>query len=623
MSTTTVAPFFRRARVPELFLALCTILFGAFQLFVSFHKLNNLQATMMDLGDFRQEMFQISHGNWWAFDTVFQTPAVAQDGFFLMYPLAYAYRFLGGVGVLFFVQAAGTAAAAWGIFRAARLHGLSQWSATAVGAAFLLYPGIIGGSQYDFHPDFIALPLLVWAYVSYTAGHRRSYYWLLLFAALSKNIALVSIAGWGLGLLVYKRQWRDGLLAIAASAAFFLLEVDVLIPRFFDGGVNGVNLSLYSYLGHGFIGVIIGIVTHLPLVLHQVLGEGTYILWLCAPVLGLAVLGSAAVPAMLSLFLLNALSSFRATQSIVTQYQVMLAGWAFLALVEALARFRNKWPLLVGVIASTVLFESMYLGAVLFPSLAVTNPALPAVQAAVRRLPAHAVVWTQNRLGVWVSSHRFIGIDREQVPHLYVAPLPLLWREAGPVDGSQTVILGIQPVSPFFADVVERALQAGYRISFHQGHVFALLGTRHFDVPTPNLDAIAWQPAGSSWVIPAWTQASVATRIAWKQGWVTVPQGHRGLTFPGIEMLLEPGHYIFSVQIRDAIRSTATVLGSLSAGGHAVAIRGGSSSTTLRLRLNRRKLVYLSLNSTGHAVFNVLQFHVQRVEPGLDSVSAP
>ena len=77
--------------MPELFLALSTILFGAFQLFVSFHKLNNLQATMMDLGDFRQEMFQISHGNWWAFDTVFRTPAVAQDGFFLIYPLAYAY----------------------------------------------------------------------------------------------------------------------------------------------------------------------------------------------------------------------------------------------------------------------------------------------------------------------------------------------------------------------------------------------------------------------------------------------------------------------------------------------------------------------------------------------------
>lgn len=623
MNTTRAPVSSLRVNLPELVLIVAAFLFGAFQVFVSFHKLNNLQAGMMDLGDFRQEMFQISHGNWWAFGTVFQTPAVAQDGFFLIYPLAYAYRFLGGLGFLFVVQAAGTAVTAWGIYRAARLHKLSQWSASAVATTFLLYPAVIGGSQFDFHPDFIALPLLVWAYVSYTAGHRRSYYWLLLFAALTKNVALISIAGWGIGLLVYKRQWRDGLLAIGGSVTLFLLEVYVLIPRFFDGGVNRMNLSLYSYLGHGFIGVMLGMATHFPIVVHQVLGHGTYILWLFAPLLGLSLLGSAALPAMLSLFFLNSLSSVPAEQSIATQYQVMLAGWAFLALVEGLSRFRKRRALVIGVVASTIFFESLYFGAVLAPNLAVTNVALPAVRAAVRSLPARAVVWTQNILGVWVYRHAYIGIDREQDPHLYVAPLPLLWREAARVDGSKTAILGMQPVSPFFADVVAKALKAGYRISFHQGPVFALVGNRHFFVPTPNLDAVAWQPAGPSWIIPAWTQVSVGTRIGWQEGWVTVPQGHRGVTFPGIEMVLEPGHYALSVEVRDAIPSRGIVLGSLRATGHEAAIRGGTALTTLHLTLDRRELVWLSLSSTGRAFFRVLRFRVQRVKPGLASVSAP
>ena len=613
MSTTPAPVSLRRPGLPELFLIVCTILFGAFQLFVSFHKLNNLQAAMMDLGDFRQVLFEISHGNWWAFDTVFQSPAVAQDGFFLIYPLAYAYRFLGGVGVLFVVQAAGTVVTAWGIYRAGRLHEFSQWSATAVATTFLLYPAIIGGSQFDFHPDFIALPLLVWAYVSYTAGHRKSYYWLLLLAALTKNIALVSIAGWGIGLLVYKRQWKDGVLAIAGSLAFFLVEVDVLIPRFFDGGVNRVNLSLYSYLGHGFTGVMLGMATHLPMVFHQILGHGTYMGWLFAPVLGLSLLGSASVPAMLSLFVLNSISSFPAQHSVATQYQVLLAGWVFLALVEALSRFRKKRTLLLGVFTSTVLFESLYLGMFLMPTLAVTNPALPAVRAAVRTLPAHAVVWTQSNLGVWVYRHTYVGIDSEQVPHLYVSPLPVLWREAGPIDGSRTAILGMQPVSPFFADVVQQALRAGYRISFHRGPVFILVGKQHFRVPHPNLNILTWQPSGPSWVIPAWTQLSLDTRIRWQKQWVTVSRGHPSLTFPGIEMVLAPGHYRFSVQVRDEVRSLKTILGVLEAAGHSVAIRGGSSSATLKLSLTRRELVYLSLSSTGRASFSVLQFDVQRV----------
>jgi hypothetical protein len=404
---------------------------------------------------------------------------------------------------------------------------------------------------------------------------------------------------------------------------FFLLEVDVVFPLFFNGGVNRVNLSLYSYLGHGFIGVMLGMVAHFPVVVHQVLRQGSYALWLFAPVLGLSLLGSAGVPAMLSLFILNSLSQFGAEQSIADQYQVILAGWMFLALVEALSRFRNKRPLLVGIAACTALFETMYFGAILLPQLSIINPALPDVRAAVRTLPAHAVVWTQNRLGVWVYRRRFIGIDREQVPRLYVSPLPRLWQEAGALDGSHTAILGMQPVTPFFADVVARALRAGYRISFHQGPVFVLVGTRHFHVPRPNLNAAAWQPSGPSWVIPAWTQVSEVTRIAWRKEWVIVPQGRQGLVFPGFEMVLEPGRYSLSVDIRDATHSSGAILGYLKAAGHEVAIRAGTALTTLHLILTRRELVYLSLTTTGRAAFSVLQFHVDRVVARADSGSAP
>lgn len=99
----------------------------------------------MDLGYFEQAFWDISHGNWWAFSSVFQTPAVAADGSLWLYPLAYGFRYLGGDLFLFTVQAVGTGLAAWGIYRAARIHQLSSGHSVAVAILFLLYPAVLGG----------------------------------------------------------------------------------------------------------------------------------------------------------------------------------------------------------------------------------------------------------------------------------------------------------------------------------------------------------------------------------------------------------------------------------------------------------------------------------------------
>lgn len=256
---------------PRNLLFLAILLFGAFQLMVSLHKLDNFQATTMDLGTFEQEFWKISHGHWRAFSSVFQTPAISVDGSLAIYPLAYGFRFLGGAPFLFVVQAMGTALTAWGLYRAARLHQLSEGVASLTASLFLLYPAVLGGSQFDFHTDFLALPSLVWAYVYYGSSRRATYYSLLLCAALSKNMALFSIAGWGVGLVIYKRQVRDGLIAIFASAVLFVLEMDVLFPLYFRGPVQQVDRSFYGYLGHSLSGIVLGILVHFGAVVHHLL----------------------------------------------------------------------------------------------------------------------------------------------------------------------------------------------------------------------------------------------------------------------------------------------------------------------------------------------------------------
>nr|WP_275107401.1 DUF2079 domain-containing protein [Sulfobacillus harzensis] len=514
-------------------------------MWVSLHKFYTLQASTMDLGDFEQEFWKITHGDWWAFSTVFQTPAFANDGSVFIYPLAYGFRFLGGASFLFGLQALGTAWAAWGIYRAAILNHLAEWTASILAILFLLYPAILGGSQFDFHPDFLALPLLVWAYVYYTTDRKGGYYILLALAAVAKNMALISIAGWGLGLLVYRKRWRDGLITVASSVGLFFLEMDVIFPRYFQGGTEKINLALYGYLGHGFSGILLGIVTHFPAVVHHLLQEGPYAFWILEPVLGLSLLGSASVPALLSLVALNALSAFPAQQQINDQYQVILAGWAFLALGEALARFRAQQPrLLFGVAVATVMIEALFVGSVILPELAATNRTLPAVEAAVQHIPRHAVVWTQNRLGPWAYRFRVLGIAREQAPHQFIDPLPLLWREADRGGVRPTAILAERPVTPYMADIIAESLRAGYRVTEHQGGVFVVQGMRHFGASRPSAVGNGWQPRSSVWEIPAWTQQTMLGHVDWPDLAVVVPPHARGVVFPGFPVVLRPGTYV-------------------------------------------------------------------------------
>jgi uncharacterized membrane protein len=155
---------------------LSIVVFGAWQVFFSLLKLREVQAAAMDLGYLEQVMWKISHGNWWAYSSVFQTPGIAGDGSVALYPLAYGFRYLGGSTFLFVVQAVGTGLATWGVYRAAVISKINGSMAVVLALAFMLAPGIFGGSQFDFHPDFVALPFMVWAYVAYRRGRMGRYY---------------------------------------------------------------------------------------------------------------------------------------------------------------------------------------------------------------------------------------------------------------------------------------------------------------------------------------------------------------------------------------------------------------------------------------------------------------
>ena len=594
---------------PASVLLAAVVLYGAFQVVVSVHRYLAMHAFGLDLGYFEQVMWKISHGDWWAYSSVLQTPAVAADGSLALYPVAYLFRFAGGPYVLFVLQAVGTAIAAWGVYRAALALRLGGWAACLGGCLLLLAPGIIGASQFDYHPDFIALPLLVWAYVAYLEGRRLAYFLLALAAVLSKNIALVGFIGLGVGLLVYKRDWRSGLTTLLGSFALVALEWGWLFPRVFHAQSAKIDLSLYGYLGHGLLGIARGLVVHFPIVVAHVLADPSYLLWAVGPLAGLCLLGGPALPAGLALVVMNAVSTFASQQTFTNQYQVMLTGWLVLAAMEGAARLRvgrRAWLAVAAALTGLAQLAAITARVVpLFHLPEAPATALASQVSQVRMAPA-TVVWTQSRLGARLYKYRVLGYDLEIVPGTMVDGLPALWREAPA--GWPTALVGSVPVSPYFATVLSQAMHAGYRVTFHRGRVFVVRGSRHFSPVSASPGGLGYEPSSRQWIIPAWTQASKVGEIDWTDLQLIAPARRPGLVLAPMLLQLAPGEYEVSAAVRDgpnADGALGVVRLAATSGSPRVSatIHAGSRFAILMLHVTHPSAIALSVGSYGHAAW--------------------
>jgi uncharacterized membrane protein len=599
----------------ELLLCLGIGAFAGFQFYVSLHRYDAMRATTMDLGVLEQELWEIAHGHWRGFTSVFQDSALAQDGSFWDYPLAFVYRVFG-VPSLFMVQAVGTALAAWGVYRAAQLRRLAPGVAMTAALVFLLLPAILNGSQFDVHPDFIALPFLVWAYVYYRRSDRVAYWSCLVTAVLAKYMALISIFGWGIGLLVWERRWRDGLLTIGVAAAFLVLEVGWFLPTYAPGRTISLDVGFYQYLGRGIGGILWGSIVHAPLLIAHLAANPAYDIWVVGPVLGLALFGSAATPAWLAAWVFNGASTFPAQHSFSNQYQVMLSGWLALALIEALGRWRRQGRRLVfAVFLSTLFFELILCKVVIAPLLALPVQSPAQVEGLLASVPTTDVLWTQQFIGVYAYRFPNFGIDREPAPGVMLDGLPVLWQEAAP--SAATAIVARRPTTPYMAQVIEWALQHGYRVTVHHGLLFAVEGTAHFPFSPPASYGLGYEPlCNKPWTLPL--GALTVRGVDWATLAAYVPRVGRIQVLPPLPLVLPPGRYRFDVEVH-AVGSLPprTIVGHLwwnvpNRGAVALEAEGDTVATVC---VARAPTVTIGITSTGVEAWWAESVSIERLGP--------
>lgn len=295
------------------------------------------QSTAFDLGFFDQATYLISQG---------QPPVVSFWGFHVMgghadwilYAIAGLYRLYPSVYWLLAIQAIALSLGALPTWYLARQAGVSSAQAQAIAIAYLLYPLIFNINLFDFHPEVIAVPLLL---ASVLAARQQRVGWfvgcIVLILGCRDALALTVIF-MGLWLIRWEKRPRLGAIAISLGIAWFLIATKVVIPAFRPGGVESV--WRFAYLGNSLPEIALNLVLkpHVVLPALVTLPNLAYLLLLFAPIAwGLSWRHLAPLVPILPTLGMNLLSTVDQQKDLLHQYSLPAVPFLLLAAIAAVA----------------------------------------------------------------------------------------------------------------------------------------------------------------------------------------------------------------------------------------------------------------------------------------------
>jgi len=266
----------------------------------------------------------------------------ASFGYFAFVPF---YWLGAGPNFLNVVQVLALAGGVVPIYLLARHRELPALAGLLLGLAWLAQPPLQWFLWETFHPEVIAIPLLLWAYLCAERGQTR-WYWILVIAALAqKEDIAFAVAMIGLIWLV-RRRVRLGATTVGVAALWFVVFGMWMVPAAAGGGT--VYGLLYGELGDTPGEVAKTAITDPSEIWHRLdqNGAGDYTNDILTPT-GLAPL---AAPEVLAIgapqAVLNLLTTANFTWDLRYHYQAMPMVGIGLGLVEGVARIArlNRRP---------------------------------------------------------------------------------------------------------------------------------------------------------------------------------------------------------------------------------------------------------------------------------------
>ncbi len=298
---------------------------------------NLFQSTAFDLGIFDNAIYLISQG---------QEPIVSFRGLhilgdhaaWMLYPLALLYAVVPDVHWLFAVQGLSLALGAIPIWYLAVQAGLSQAQAYGVAVAYLLYPVIFNANLFDFHPEAIAIPLIL---VAVWAARAKKLWWFgaaIVIILGCKAVLALMVVAMGLWLIISEKRLPYGIIAIIMGTAWFIVATQLIIPAF--SGEEAAAVGRYGFLGDSVTEIATNLIFKPGLVLGNIFTVANleYLALLFAPWLwGISGKHLAPLIGATPLLLLNLLTDYPLQKDLIHQYSLPILPFLALSAIATLA----------------------------------------------------------------------------------------------------------------------------------------------------------------------------------------------------------------------------------------------------------------------------------------------
>lgn len=303
---------------------------------------NRFNTYDFDLGIHDQILWGYSQGQIPVFSSLLGMVGLGDHMTPIMILLTPLYWIYSDARTLLVFQSLLLALGALPIYWLARDELRSNLVAVCLAAGYLLFPALQYMTLYQFHPDVLSTPLLLFMlYYLYKEKYVRYFIFMALSLMCQEPIAL-PIVILGLGICFFKRKIRLGTLTAASALIWFVIAIWVLIPFFSDQPYRHIG-PRFDYLGENFSAVVKTLIKSPLLVLQRLLiwPKLVYVFHLFAPLgfipfLGLPVLLPALAPLGYSL-----ISDYPPLYSIEWYYQAPAIPFIFMGAVFGIRRIRE------------------------------------------------------------------------------------------------------------------------------------------------------------------------------------------------------------------------------------------------------------------------------------------
>ena len=248
-----------------------SLVFAVWMLFLLFSLHRRYGTQTFDMAIFDQGIWLLSRIDE-PFVTIRGLNLFADHTSYILLLIAPVYWIVPDVHVLMFVSVAALAAGGPITYSIARTSGLSGALSATLAFAYLLHPAVAWNAWDIFHPEVIAVPLLLGAYLMVLQDRWRWATVLLVVTLLVKEDAALAVVPLAIFLGWRFKQARRGLGIAAFGTGLLALNMFVVLPAFSPSGALTNNWR-YAQFGSGIGGAVKGMVTKPTLLLSELFGS--------------------------------------------------------------------------------------------------------------------------------------------------------------------------------------------------------------------------------------------------------------------------------------------------------------------------------------------------------------